>query len=561
MFANALGQMLAGVGGGVASIDNHPITGSVMVDEILRHYTVGGALGWYDDEWAEISTQLFPAPANWDDPAGLSIVRVHKITGETIILAKRGCSTGYADHRAWVAFDGGDPIRHLPPFGMFASDGWFVANASPAALSPDGAICYRYLDQYGFRVREAGGSDDWELSASALYAIQLLAGRRAVALTPEYGVFVHGLTAPLTVVRHVRDPRLVEGLPEPWISYWDDETSRRLFHPWNDPRGYVVQDYATEGDSFGFTARALDAGRVIFGWAIGEGQQPGQTRTRVIDLTSPRVDLTPAAPPIVPTDPITVTITAAPTEGPVPLEVRAEATVAHGPATSIAWGWRPRGDHAWRIAATNPGSDPDHTFRFDTAGEYEIAAVAEGPNGSASSDLELVSATSPGPEPPHPPKPRTLTKGLTMEIDGKVVQLRGAGLKLIAPDTPGTGIWGASSDPDLKEWRGVIYVGDGATSARYLATKIPGDRYTFTNVESGCLAGADGGQYSPGLDRQIYHKPTGNTDAGDLEKWRVYTGNEIGIPQAQIEQTSDASHPAGAGKKIVVAPLTVEIVQ
>lgn len=165
------------------------------------------------------------------------------------------------------------------------------------------------------------------------------------------------------------------------------------------------------------------------------------------------------------------------------------------------------------------------------------------------------------PDPPKPPKPRKLTKGLTMEIDGKIVQLRGAGLRLIAPDSPGTGIWGGSGNPDLKDWRGVLYVTDGASASRYRAKKIPGDRYLFTNVEADCLAGADGGQYSTGLDRQGYHKPTGNTDAGDLEQWRVYEGNEIGSVQAQIEQISDGNHPAGPGKKIVVFVLTVEIVQ
>ncbi len=165
------------------------------------------------------------------------------------------------------------------------------------------------------------------------------------------------------------------------------------------------------------------------------------------------------------------------------------------------------------------------------------------------------------PDPPKPPQPRKLTKGLTMEIDGKTIQLRGAGLRLIAPDAPGTGIWGASGNPDLKEWRGVLYQADGAAGTRYKAKKIPGDRYLFTNIDHNCNAGADAGQYSNGLDRQGYHKPTGNTDAGELEQWRVYEGNEIGSIQAQIEQVSDDKHPAGAGKVIVVFPLTVEIVQ
>jgi PKD repeat protein len=265
-------------------------------------------------------------------------------------------------------------------------------------------------------------------------------------------------------------------------------------------------------------------------------------------------------PPIDPIEPIAVTITATPAHGPAPLTVIAIATITNGPATSIAWRWRPQGDPDWRISVVNPGGDPDHTLRFDTPGAYEINAVVEGKTSRGSSDIELVTATSKPPDPPQPKPFRTLTKGLTMEIDGKIVQLRGAGLRLIAPDAPGTGIW-KEIDGKPTQWRGVLYVADGGSSSRYRAKKIPGDRYLFTNVDHDCLAGADGGAYSTGLDRQGYHKPTGDTDAGDLEQWRVYEGNEAGTIQAQIEQTSDSNHPAGPGKKIVVFPLTVEIVQ
>jgi len=177
---------------------------------------------------------------------------------------------------------------------------------------------------------------------------------------------------------------------------------------------------------------------------------------------------------------------------------------------------------------------------------------------------EAVLTPIPKPDPPKPdptpPHVRTLRKVHPMEIDGKVVQLRGAGLRLIAPDAPGTGIW-KEIDGKPTQWRGVLYVADGGSSTRYRAKKIPGDRYVFTNIDHQCVAGADGGQYSTGLDRQGYHKPTGDTDAGDLEQWRVYEGNEAGTIQAQIEQTSDANHPAGPGKKIVIFPLTVEIVE
>lgn len=162
-------------------------------------------------------------------------------------------------------------------------------------------------------------------------------------------------------------------------------------------------------------------------------------------------------------------------------------------------------------------------------------------------------------DPPKPPKPfRTHERKLTMEIDGKIVRLRGAGGKVIAPDAPGTGIWG-TLDGKPSEWRGVIYIGQDASAARYKAKKLPSNHYTFTNVEADALAGADAGQYSAGLDKQGYHKPTGNTDAGDLEQWRVYDGNENGAIEAQVEQTTDENHPDGPGHKFFGFPLAVEV--
>lgn len=160
-------------------------------------------------------------------------------------------------------------------------------------------------------------------------------------------------------------------------------------------------------------------------------------------------------------------------------------------------------------------------------------------------------------DPPHPPTPfRKHTKGSAMEIDGKIVQLRGAGGRLVAPDAPNTGTWGGLN----KGWRGVRYVGDGDGAARMRARKLSSGRYTFTSEGTNGLAGADGGQYSPALDKQGYFKPDGDTDAGELEQWRVYDGNENGAIEAQIEQTTDQNHPAGAGRKFFVFPLTVEIV-
>jgi hypothetical protein len=166
----------------------------------------------------------------------------------------------------------------------------------------------------------------------------------------------------------------------------------------------------------------------------------------------------------------------------------------------------------------------------------------------------------PQPEPPQPQPPDPLpvptlrqhSKGLTMQIDGKTVRLRGAAGRVISPDVPGTGVWGII-DGKPSQWRGVLYVADDASSARYEAQKLSNGRYTFTNIDHVCLAGADGGPYSPALDKQGYHKPSGDPDAGDLEQWRVYDGNENGQIEAQIEQVSFDGH------HFFVFPLAVEV--
>lgn len=163
---------------------------------------------------------------------------------------------------------------------------------------------------------------------------------------------------------------------------------------------------------------------------------------------------------------------------------------------------------------------------------------------------------APPDHPGPPPAPfRSHTKGLTMEIDGKIVQLRGAGGRLVSPDAPNTGTWGSLN----RGWRGNRWI-DGGDAAHLRATKLPNGRYTFTSLAHNGLAGADGGQYSPALDKQAYFKPDGDPDAGELEQWRVYDGNENGAIEAQIEQVTDDQHPAGAGKQFFVCPLAVELV-
>ncbi len=134
-----------------------------------------------------------------------------------------------------------------------------------------------------------------------------------------------------------------------------------------------------------------------------------------------------------------------------------------------------------------------------------------------------------------------------MDIDGKLVILRGPAGKLASPDAPNTGTWASLG----AGWRGVEW---GGPDMRHRAAKQSDGDYIFINEAHNCIAGADGGPYSPALDKQMYYKPTGNTDAGALERWKVYDGNANGAIEAQIEQLSED------GKPMFVCPLAVEII-
>ena len=137
-----------------------------------------------------------------------------------------------------------------------------------------------------------------------------------------------------------------------------------------------------------------------------------------------------------------------------------------------------------------------------------------------------------------------------MDIDGKIIILRGPAGKLASPDAPNTGTWGSLG----QGWRGVAWLEahSGDAAAQHKAAKV-GDNYTFTSLAHNGLAGADATKHSGAIDQQFYYKPDGNTDAGAYETWRVYDGNENGALEAQIEYTNDEG-------RYFSCPLAVEVV-
>ncbi len=139
-----------------------------------------------------------------------------------------------------------------------------------------------------------------------------------------------------------------------------------------------------------------------------------------------------------------------------------------------------------------------------------------------------------------------------MDIDGKLVILRGPAGKLASPDAPNTGTWGGLG----QGWRGVAWLDahDASAAREHHAVKLPNGNYVFRSIAHDGLLGCDATKHSGDLTQQGYYKPDGNADAGGYEQWRVYDGNENGAIEAQIEYDNDEGRYFGY-------PLAVEVVE
>ncbi len=139
-----------------------------------------------------------------------------------------------------------------------------------------------------------------------------------------------------------------------------------------------------------------------------------------------------------------------------------------------------------------------------------------------------------------------------MDIDGKLVILRGPAGLLAFPDAPNTGPWGGLG----AGWRGFLWADAHSTdpACRHKAMKAPDGNYTFTNQQTNGLAGADATKHTGDILSQFYYMPDGNPDAGGYETWRVYDGNENGAIQAQIEYSNNEG-------RYFACSLAVEVVE
>ena len=175
------------------------------------------------------------------------------------------------------------------------------------------------------------------------------------------------------------------------------ENNQLVAYPWGSRFGFAIADPSVE--TF-YPALGCDGSDLLVAWTRGgDGALTIWRRS----LASPRVDVdrileTPDPPdpeppdPPDPPDPPTptkapkITITdCQPQSGRAPLDVRAVyATEAgSGPVETVEWLFKVDGAASWTRAAKNPASDPDHTYRFDHANTYLLAAKASGPGGTA----------------------------------------------------------------------------------------------------------------------------------------------------------------------------------
>jgi hypothetical protein len=132
-----------------------------------------------------------------------------------------------------------------------------------------------------------------------------------------------------------------------------------------------------------------------------------------------------------PNNPPKITITEyTPHAGTAPLRVRAvyKSEEGSGPITSLEWQFRSVGQN-WATAAINDPADPDHTYLFNNAGNYEIRLRATGPGGTWETQAirsVQVSAVGPAPTPVPTPIPEPVPIPAPTPATGLITSLKTA---------------------------------------------------------------------------------------------------------------------------------------
>lgn len=133
-----------------------------------------------------------------------------------------------------------------------------------------------------------------------------------------------------------------------------------------------------------------------------------------------------------------------PTSGDSPLKVKAvyKKESGSGPVDTVSWLYAKDDGSSWQTAATNPGSDPDHTYTLSEAGVWLLAAKATNTAGSHQTGARRAVTVYGGTTPPEPPQPlESNTVAFRTPTGLLLCAENGGGAEVSASRTGDPGIW------------------------------------------------------------------------------------------------------------------------
>ena len=274
---NHRGDVAAGVGGEIVSVNKavvaQPAGGTAWVDD----NTVVFGYGPHGD--ASYGTYAC-------DAQGKNLLRVSDIAPS-------------------FNMDGGGGIwagGQAPKTGAFVytSTGQRYAGAGLMCVGPEGSVVVNdYATGRNARIYRPDGT---------VVAIPIVG--RAFHM-PDPNVIVYGTNDLKAAAWGKSAPKFVSGaavysprgikLPNGdwWICYYAEtgnNLGRVLLHPWDSTSGYVITDGFL---AYRHDAVALSQTSVAVTWAGNAGETPDSVVKVIVDLTKPRVEIVPVAPPIV----------------------------------------------------------------------------------------------------------------------------------------------------------------------------------------------------------------------------------------------------------------------
>lgn len=249
---NSRGQTAAGIGDGIISLDNEPITR-------------GSSAAWYDDD--NIVFQRLD-----DGFARVSLYNIHDKSYNTEYNAPAGTVMGGGG--TWAAF-------LANPITFVTSIGHFVNNESGlVAVGAEGQVCYKPLYQSAgpYRIRQKNGVD-WLLSSADITDVQLIRNGEAIWRQGNQ-LFSIGLPTPIQLwnAGNIWRPRVAFNNGEWYISYMSEQLNGLVAHKLLDKSKFKL----FPGSNY-FNHNLCSVNNVIIiGWASSEGEQPGQITVQPI---------------------------------------------------------------------------------------------------------------------------------------------------------------------------------------------------------------------------------------------------------------------------------------